>query len=71
MLEKLRVRFQQNAAPSIFADQKVNRVVHQTVICTDLQKEDISTTSIRKIKDIIGVYLRSQTESSTDATCPA
>jgi hypothetical protein len=49
----------------------VNRVVHQTVIRADLQKEDISTTSIRKIKDIIDVYSRSQTENSTDATSPA
>jgi hypothetical protein len=40
------------AAPSIFADQKVNRIVHQTVIRADLQKEDISTPSIREIKDM-------------------
>jgi len=49
----------------------VNRVVHQTVIRADLQKEDISTPSIREIKDIINVYSRSQTEDSTNATCPA
>ena len=30
----------------------MNRIVHQTVIRADLQKEDISTPSIREIKDM-------------------
>src|SRR6516162_8730227 len=56
-------RESRNAACS---DRKVRPVGHNALVTdpschvADLQKEDISTPSVREIKDIINVYSRSQ-----------